>query len=653
MGGHRTEPPLYLPRPPQNSAMPSRPLILSFGNTTVRNPTRLKPALDLIASEFVGKPWDYENQGRFLKRFAEQGYFAPSDNKAAEQYEQHGRTWGSTLYQFGFLRNATAALAAEGRLLELTPIGEALVQAQEELELQELWLRQLLKFQFPHPYADKGEGAEIIPFFEFLRFLAEVKYARKEDIGYFFLTSPGSKEVDRGIRALLEFRKAAESIRGRNEKEKARQVAHREYFHAAFSKEWGKELQAEVVAYLKAPPAKGAELLEDLVRGGKGSKTKRAEEIKGIIRSLRKKSNPADQIISLLIQYHSQTAFSRARDYGDAAARYCGLSGLLVNKGQAISISPLRQELVAEILKHPADVYPLKNDRDKTAYLAHLWAPDQPVLPLDDPRFLRGMFHRVTGRLVTVPETKTPAEMRAVRKKLYSSLANDKKQRLKEYAQQLQHSPRYAEEVGNYFDEILGRRVLGDGPTHFEWNVWRALLVIDHFLGPVENTCRFPLDDSLGPVSTAGGGRAEMEFEFPDFVLVVEVTLSTGQQQRVMEYESVPRHVGEAEGKRKDQKPVYGLFVANRLHPNAMGSFWTHTRGDTAYLLQSGQREVFPKIIPIEVSVLQRILAMINQGMFSFDVLKDFIIRSADSARVLSQRTWAERIAQDALKTFS
>jgi len=67
----------------------------------------------------------------------------------------------------------------------------------------------------------------------------------------------------------------------------------------------------------------------------------------------------------------------------------------------------------------------------------------------------------------------------------------------------------------------------------------------------------------------------DLIFEFDDFVIVVEVTLTSNSRQEAAEGEPVRRHVAnlvthyaEATG-----KPVYGLFIANRIDSNTAETF--------------------------------------------------------------------------------
>jgi hypothetical protein len=60
--------------------------------------------------------------------------------------------------------------------------------------------------------------------------------------------------------------------------------------------------------------------------------------------------------------------------------------------------------------------------------------------------------------------------------------------------------------------------------------------------------------------------------EYQDFVLSVEVTLSRGNNQWVMEGQPVQRHLRKIEN--EFLKPAYALFLAPRLHDDTTETFW-------------------------------------------------------------------------------
>jgi len=90
---------------------------------------------------------------------------------------------------------------------------------------------------------------------------------------------------------------------------------------------------------------------------------------------------------------------------------------------------------------------------------------------------------------------------------------------------------------------------------------------------------RFNIDQDFLPVSTAPGNGPDLIAEFVDCVVVIEVTLSENSRQEAMEGEPVRRHV--ADLMIQYNKPVYGLFIANRIDSNTaetfrIGVWYTH-----------------------------------------------------------------------------
>ena len=62
-----------------------------------------------------------------------------------------------------------------------------------------------------------------------------------------------------------------------------------------------------------------------------------------------------------------------------------------------------------------------------------------------------------------------------------------------------------------------------------------------------------------------------MIFEFDNYTVVVEVTMSTNSRQEAMEGEPVRRHV--ADLVMENDKPVYGVFIANKIDSNTAETF--------------------------------------------------------------------------------
>ena len=73
------------------------------------------------------------------------------------------------------------------------------------------------------------------------------------------------------------------------------------------------------------------------------------------------------------------------------------------------------------------------------------------------------------------------------------------------------------------------------------------------------------------PVGTAPGNGPDLFFEFDKFAIVVEVTMSTNSRQEAMEGEPVRRHV--AYYVQRENKPVIGIFIANKIDSNTAETF--------------------------------------------------------------------------------
>ena len=110
-----------------------------------------------------------------------------------------------------------------------------------------------------------------------------------------------------------------------------------------------------------------------------------------------------------------------------------------------------------------------------------------------------------------------------------------------------------------------------EAASYLEWTTWRAFLAIDHIKNPPYKARGFKIDQDYLPVGTAPGNGPDLFFEFDKFAIVVEVTMSTNSRQEAMEGEPVRRHV--ADYVQRENKPVIGIFIANRIDTNTAETF--------------------------------------------------------------------------------
>jgi hypothetical protein len=178
------------------------------------------------------------------------------------------------------------------------------------------------------------------------------------------------------------------------------------------------------------------------------------------------------------------------------------------------------------------------------------------------------------------------------------------------------------EEIANYMDMLstnTSNRKLNNGdeieipkeerPAYFEWIIWRAFLAINNLKIPANECRRFKIDKDFLPVGTAPGGGPDLIFEFDNFVLVVEVTLTTSSRQEAAEGEPVRRHVADIVNKYKDKKDVYGLFLANTIDSNTAETF----RLGTWYLRDDNKLTL--DIVPMPLNLFNQLfIAMFEKN---------------------------------------
>jgi len=261
-------------------------------------------------------------------------------------------------------------------------------------------------------------------------------------------------------------------------------------------------------------------------------------------------------------------------DYADSNFRYLKLTGLFVEHGRKLRFASHKRTVIEQILAEP--YAPLPEDE----YLETLWKGAK--LPTDNaPEAIEVIQSTVkllteNGQKVNLPnleEMEVPDLSR-----LRLELEDDWLKVLEK---------RYAQDQVNQWREILEYlRALtqpirrgsiipqGEGASYFEWAMWRAFLAINSLVNEPWEARRFRIDQEFLPLGPAPGNGPDMIFEFDEFVIVVEVTLTQSSRQEAAEGEPVRRHVAELVDQYEQQgKRVYGLFIANKIDTNTAETF--------------------------------------------------------------------------------
>ncbi|WP_215866588.1 AlwI family type II restriction endonuclease [Acidithiobacillus thiooxidans] len=269
-------------------------------------------------------------------------------------------------------------------------------------------------------------------------------------------------------------------------------------------------------------------------------------------------------------------------DYADTNLRYLKATGLVQSKGRGLSLVPEKHVFVEKLIQDTGIP-----DSDRSYFItlcngAKLPTDnkDSALAVLDD--LLQQLEKRGIPFDATGKPTDTTADIAIIRHQIEGILSERNEE---EYA------TRQAvewEEIAAYMELIItrkGKRTLSNGedievpqaeaPAYFEWVLWRAFLAINSLANKPYEARRFKIDQDFLPVGTAPGNGPDLIFEFHDFVIVVEVTLTDNSRQEAAEGEPVRRHVADLVSHYGAQsgKPVYGLFIANRIDSNTAETF--------------------------------------------------------------------------------
>ena len=269
-------------------------------------------------------------------------------------------------------------------------------------------------------------------------------------------------------------------------------------------------------------------------------------------------------------------------DYADTNLRYLKATGLVQSKGRGLSLVPEKHVFVEKLIQDTGIP-----DSDRSYFItlcngAKLPTDnkDSALAVLDD--LLQQLEKRGIPFDATGKPTETPADIALIRHQIEGLLSERNEE---EYA------ARQAvewEEIAAYMELIItrkGKKTLSTGedievpqaeaPAYFEWVLWRAFLAINSLANKPYEARRFKIDQDFLPVGTAPGNGPDLIFEFHDFVIVVEVTLTDNSRQEAAEGEPVRRHVADLVSHYGEQsgKPVYGLFIANRIDSNTAETF--------------------------------------------------------------------------------
>ncbi|MFW5721404.1 MAG: AlwI family type II restriction endonuclease, partial [Bacteroidota bacterium] len=461
-----------------------------FVTTSPRTPAKMIPEIGLLNTHFSGQQWNIDTQRAFMEILKEENFFNGEGAKdpafsARDRINRAPKALGFVMLS---------------PIIKLTPAGVELVTAKRK---EEIFLRQLLKFQVPSPFhipTNKAAEFWVKPYLELFRLIRHFGSLKFDELRLFGLQLTDYRQFDMVVSKIDQFRIKKAKNKGNYKK------FFKEYLHS--------ELRL---------------IYSDRIQSGK-TKTRETKDA---------------SIIKFL-----STQASNLRDYADACVRYLRATGLvdISHIGKSLSINPEKIEEVDYFLKTAAQEPCFVENEER--YAAYLGNPKLPKLLTDNRELLIKKIHSEFPTL-HIEGTMSLKELKNI---LVDKLDNRKEQFISNQVAAIKDY-RLFEEINTTFDQIL-ENTLYDTPLMLEWNTWRAMTMLDG--GSIKANLKF--DDFGKPMSTAQGNMADIICDFGDFGLTVEVTMQSGKRQYETEGEPVTRHL--AKIKKETDKPAYCLFIA-------------------------------------------------------------------------------------------
>lgn len=505
-----------------------------FFTTSPRTPGKMIPEIQLLCEKFENQSWNISTQEAFIDALAESDFFegkgAVGINKSFSARDRINRAPKA----LGFVDLKPH--------IALTQAGKALVYGKRP---QEIFLRQLLKFQLPSPYHIESDDVlgtfYIKPYLETLRLVNELGYITFDEFKIFAVQLTDYRKFEDIKVEILNFR--------------AEKKEHKGEYKKLVATAW---LNAILKIYE-----------EKIARG----KTKTRET--------------PDSSLKKFIE----TKKRNFRDYADACFRYLRYTGLVSvsHENRSISIFQDRKAEVEYILKN-VERNPVFL-KDEQSYKNYLFDISIPTLFTDNKE---NIINTVLSYNEHTQRELLEMSLEKLKDIKDNIVLRNKQNIIDAQVAELKTYSLYTD-IMQTFDGIVSDEYY-DAPLMFEYNTWRAMTMLDG--GDIKGNFKF--DDVGMPMSTAAGNMADIECDYTDYSLSVEVTLQSGQRQFESEGESVARHLGML--KKKTGKDSYCLFIAPKVNASTFAHFYGLNHLSIA--LYGGKS----KIIPLELKQFRQLV---------------------------------------------
>lgn len=545
-----------------------------FITTSPRTPSKMVPEIKLLCEHFSGQKWNHDTQVAFMELLREENFFHGTGDKDPAFSARDRINRAPQALGFVTLKPS----------IELTPAGRKLITARRK---EEVFLKQLLKFQLPSPYHKARNGDDtffVRPYLELFRLIRYFGSLKFDELMLFGLQLTHYERFDEVVSKIEAFRK-----------EKAEHVGQYKRFRSDYIDRVISEIYADELS---------------------SGRTRTRES---------RDASPSN---------FKKTKARNMRDYADACVRYLRATGMVQISygGHSLSIIPEKVDEVNYFLDC-TDRKPRFVD-DLQGYVNYLTSTELPYLLTDDKALL---VERVKQEFpsIPIPEDSSTDQLKDL---LDTNLDLRREQLLSKEVDEIKNGKEY-DDIKSVFQQIKGKD-LYDIPLMLEWNVWRAMTMIDG--GNIRANLKF--DDYGKPLSTAQGNMSDIVCEYDGFDVTVEVTTATGQRQYEMEGEPVARHLGKH--KKASGKESFCLFIAPRINPATISFF---------YALQKTNIDFYggiATIIPLDYEAFEKMLDDSFKAKYTPDQnqVKEIFTFSREYAdRASGEQDWYNAVRQKVL----
>ncbi len=502
-----------------------------FVTTSPRTPIKMVPEIELLNIHFSGQKWDKNTQKEFMKLLQEKNFF---NGKGAKDPAFSARDR---------INRAPKALGfvTLSPKIKLTPAGIELINSKRK---DEVFLKQLLKFQVPSPYHKISETSANFwckPYLELFRLIRHFGSLKFDELMIFGLQLVNYKQFDKITQKIDTFR--------------IQKAQNKDNYRKFIKKYLDKELQ-EIY---------------------------HSEIIVGNTKTRETNDNSITKFLT--------TKARNMRDYADACVRYLRATGLIniSHIGKSVSIISEKIEEVDYFLKYTErDPIFVENE---TEYIDYLGDSKIPVLLYDNRKLLEQKIK------AEFPKIRISKEMSLKQLKdiFAKEIERRKTQTIKKQIAKIKKHQLF-DEINFTFNQILNNSIY-DAPLMLEWNTWRAMTMLDG--GNIKANLKF--DDFGNPMFTAQGNMPDIICDYGNFNLTVEVTMQSGQRQYETEGEPVARHL--AKIKREVNKPTYCLFIAPNINEACIAHFYALHKINISYY--GGKSTIVPLPLNIFLKMLE------------------------------------------------